>query len=158
MKKPTLYLETTIISYLTAKPSRDVVIAAHQQITQEWWENRRADFYITISQFVIQEAGAGDNEAIQRRMQALEGIPSLPITEEAISLAKLLVNKSALPENALGDALHVAIATTNGADYLMTWNMKHLANAAIRNIITAVCRAHGFEPPVICTPEELLEA
>jgi len=87
----------------------------------------------------------------------LEGIPSLQVTEEAITLAGILVNESALPEKALGDALHVAVATVTGTDYLLTWNMKHLANATVRNAIAFVCREHGFEPPVICTPEELLE-
>ncbi|MDI6768338.1 MAG: type II toxin-antitoxin system VapC family toxin [Anaerolineales bacterium] len=155
--KPKVYLETTVVSYFTAKPSRDIITAAHQQITQEWWENRRADFDLFISELVEQEASAGDEDAVQRRLKALDGLPALQVNQAAVDLARILVNENALPEKATGDALHVAIATMNAMDYLMTWNMRHLANATIRNAITIICRAHGYEPPVICTPEELLE-
>lgn len=155
--KPKVYLETTVVSYFTAKPSRDIITAAHQQITQEWWENRRADFDLFISELVEQEASAGDEDAVQRRSKMLEGLPALQVNQAAVDLARILVNENALPEKSTGDALHVAIATMNAMDYLMTWNMRHLANATIRNAITVICRAHGYEPPVICTPEELLE-
>lgn len=155
--KPKVYLETTVVSYFTAKPSRDIVTAAHQQITQEWWENRRADFDLFISELVEQEASAGDEDAVQRRLKMLEDLPALQINQAAVDLARILVNENVLLEKATGDALHVAIATMNAMDYLMTWNMRHLANATIRNAITVICRAHGYEPPVICTPEELLE-
>lgn len=155
--KPKVYLETTVVSYFTAKPSRDIITAAHQQITQEWWENRRADFDLFISELVEQEASAGDEDAVQRRLKMLEGLPALQVNQAAVDLARILVNENALPEKATGDSLHVAIATMNAMDYLMTWNMRHLANATIRNAITVICRAHGYEPPVICTPEELLE-
>ncbi|MBU4225427.1 MAG: type II toxin-antitoxin system VapC family toxin [Chloroflexi bacterium] len=155
--KPKVYLETTVVSYFTAKPSRDIITAAHQQITQEWWENRRADFDLFISELVEQEASAGDEDAVQRRSKMLEGLPALQVNQAAVDLARILVNENALPEKSTGDALHVAIATMNAMDYLMTWNMRHLANATIRNAITVICRAYGYEPPVICTPEELLE-
>lgn len=155
--KPKVYLETTVVSYFMAKPSRDIITAAHQQITQEWWENRRSDFDLFISELVEQEASAGDEDAVQRRLKMLEGLPALQVNQAAVDLARILVNENALPEKATGDALHVAIATMNAMDYLMTWNMRHLANATIRNAITVICRAHGYEPPVICTPEELLE-
>jgi len=155
--KPKVYLDTTIVSYFTAKLSRDIITAAHQQITQEWWEDRRADFDLFISELVEQEVGAGDEDAVQRRLKMLEGLPALRVSKAAIDLAKVLLEEGALPEKAAGDAIHIAIATMEGMDYLLTWNMKHLANATIRNAITVVCRAHGFEPPVICTPEELLE-
>jgi hypothetical protein len=155
--KPKVYLEMTVVSYFTAKPSRDIITAAHQQITQEWWENRRADFDLFISKLVEQEASAGDEDAVQRRLKMLEGLPALQVNRASVDLARILVNENALPKKATGDALHVAIATLNAVDYLMTWNMRHLANATVRNTITAICRARGYEPPVICTPEELLE-
>jgi hypothetical protein len=125
--------------------------------TQEWWETRRKDFNLFISELVEQEASFGDEKAVQRRLTMLKGLPALQVSPEAIDLAGKLVKENALPEKAAGDAIHVAIATVNGMDYLLTWNMRHLANATVRNTITAICRAHGYEPPVICTPEELLE-
>jgi len=155
--KPKIYVETTIISYLAARPSRDLITAAHQQVTQEWWENRRADFDLFVSQLVIQEATAGDEQAVQRRQQVLEELALLQLNEEAVALARTLIDEGALPDKAVGDALHIAIATVHGMDYLLTWNLKHLANAAMRNAITLTCRARNYEPPVICTPEELLE-
>jgi predicted nucleic acid-binding protein len=155
--KPKIYIETTIISYLAARPSRDLITAAHQQVTQEWWENRRADFDLFVSQLVIQEATAGDEQAVQRRQQVLEELALLQLNEEAVALARTLIDEGALPDKAVGDALHIAIATVHGMDYLLTWNLKHLANAAMRNAITVTCRARNYEPPVICTPEELLE-
>ena len=155
--KSKVYLETTVISYFTAKPSRDIITAAHQQITQEWWETRRKDFDLFISELVEQEASAGDEDAVQRRLIFLKGLPALQVDQAAIDLARFLVSENGLPEKAIGDAIHVAIATINAMDYLLTWNMRHLAKATIRNSITAICRERGYEPPVICTPEELLE-
>jgi len=151
-----VYIETTIVSYLTARPSRDLIMAAHQQLTQEWWENRRANFDLYTSQFVIQESGAGDAERAQTRLEALEEIPLLSVTKEAVALARTLVQKGPITENAEVDALHIAVAATNGMDYLLTWNCKHIANAEMQIGIGKLCRAAGFEPPVICTPEELL--
>jgi len=106
---------------------------------------------------VIQEAGAGNDQAIQRRLNALEGLSVLELNEPAVALARALITSGTVPTKAVGDALHIAIATVHGMDYLLTWNLAHLANAAMRNAITLTCRAHGYEPPVICTPEELLE-
>jgi len=155
--QPKVYIETTIVSYLAARPSRDLITAAHQQVTQEWWENRRTDFDLFVSQLVIQEASAGDEQAVQRRLQVLEGFPLLELNEQAVVLARMLIDEGTLSPQAAGDALHIAIATVHGMDYLLTWNLKHLANATIRNAITVACRARDYEPPVICTPEELLE-
>jgi predicted nucleic acid-binding protein len=155
--KPRVYLETSVISYLAARPSRDLIIAANQQITQEWWQVRRAKFELYISQLVIQEAGAGDETAARERLQVLESMPLLELNEEAVTLAEHLVNDGPLPNNAVGDALHIALATLNGMDYLLTWNFKHLAHAAIRYQIEQACRRMGYQPPVICTPQELLE-
>jgi hypothetical protein len=155
--KPRIYIETTIIGYLAAHPSRDLITAAHQQVTLEWWENRLPDFDIFISQLVIEEASAGDEQAKQRRLAIVDNIPLLEMDEAAVKLARSLIESEVIPEKAVGDALHIAIATLNGMDYLLTWNLAHLANATIRNNIALVCRTQGYEPPVICTPEELLE-
>lgn len=156
--KPKVYLETSIISYLTASPSRDIITAAHQQSTYEWWDTRREQFDVYVSQIVIQEAGAGDNDASEGRLEAIENIEQVEIQSEAVSLAKSLVASGLVPEKASADALHIAIATIQGMDYLLTWNLKHIANATMRNAISDACRQQGYEPPIICTPEELTEA
>ena len=155
--KSKIYLETTIISYCVARPSRDLITAAHQQITQEWWEDQKQYFDLYVSELVLQESQMGDAQAIQRRLELLASFPLLQLTEDAARLAQALLNAKAVPMKAVGDALHVAIATVNGMDYLLTWNMKHIANAMVRNAINVVCRTYGYEPPIICTPEELLE-
>ena len=154
--KRKVYLETTVVSYLTARPSRDLVVAAHQQITQDSWTNRRPDFDLYASQLVVQEASAGDAQMAQSRLAALDQIPLLGVSKEAASLARLLVEKGPIPEKAAVDALHIAIATAHGMDYLLTWNCKHIANAEMQGGVAVICRESGYEPPVICTPEELL--
>ena len=154
--KRKVYLETTIASYLTALPTRDLVRAAHQQITTEWWQGRDR-FDLFISEAVLQEAGAGDPDASARRLTALQGIRVLAATKGVARLAHRLVTGGAVPENAAVDAVHIAVAAVNGMDFLLTWNCRHIANAATRGRIEQVCRAAGVVPPVICTPEELLE-
>ena len=156
--KPKVYLETTIPSYLTARPSRDLVTAAHQQITREWWDTRRHDFDLFVSQMVIDEASAGDPEATTRRLDVLASLPLLDPQAEGTALAQMLIDHIPLPARAAADALHIAIAVVNGMDYLLTWNCTHIANAALRGRIEAACRSRGFRVPIICTPEELLEA
>jgi len=150
-----VYIETTIVSYLTARPSRDLIIAAHQQITQQWWDKRRTDFDLYTSQFVVQESGAGEAAIAQKRLDALDGIALLAARKEAFDLARALIEKGPIPEKAEIDALHIAVAANHGMDYLLTWNCKHIANAEMQTGIGKLCRAAGFEPPVICTPEEL---
>jgi hypothetical protein len=154
--KPKLYLETTIPSYLTSWPSRDLIIAGHQQITMEWWKKRRRAFDLYISQFVVDEAKAGNDEATRERLKAIRGLPLLDITKEVESLAIRILTSGVVPLKASTDAAHIAIATVHGIDYLMTWNCVHLANATITKTVARVCRQEGFECPVICTPEELL--
>lgn len=155
--KPKIYIETSVVSYLTARPSRDLIIAANQQITQDWWQVRRTEFDLYVSQLVVQEAGSGDPTAAQERLQVLDEMPLLELTEDAVTVAEKLVQEGALPPNAVEDALHIAVAVLNGMDYLLTWNFKHLANATMRYKIEQVCRQMGYEPPIICTPQELLE-
>ncbi len=152
----TVYIETTVISYLTARKSRNLVVAAHQAITRNWWKSRRRGFDLYCSQAVIREAKAGDKRAAAKRLAALEDIPLLEINESAKQLASALVEVAKLPKRATEDALHIALAAAHGMDYLLTWNCKHIANAEIRNIVAAVSYEHGYGAPVICTPEELM--
>ncbi len=155
--KAKVYIETTVISYLTARPSRDVVIAGHQKITRDWWQTDRDKFDLIASQLVVREASAGDPQAAKERLERLTTLTLLEVTEAAVTLAQELLTTGAMPEKAAEDALHLAIAVTNGVEYLLTWNCKHLANATMRTKIEDVCRAAGYEPVIICTPEELLE-
>lgn len=152
--KPKAYIETSIVSYLTAWQSRDLVLAAHQQVTRDWWD-RRGNFELFASQFVLDEAGAGDETAAASRLTALADTAVLEVTEDAILLAEQLIAGGGLPSQARVDALHVAMAAVHGMDYLLTWNCRHIANAALRGKIEELCREAGFEPPTICTPLEL---
>jgi predicted nucleic acid-binding protein len=152
--KPKVYIETSIPSYLTAKRSRDLIMAANQEITEEWWTNRE-QFELYISALVLQEAGSGDKNAAQKRLDALEDIPEINITVEVEHFAEALIQKVPLPKKARVDALHIAVATLGGMDYLLTWNCAHIANAVLRPKIEVICREFGYEPPIICTPQEL---
>jgi predicted nucleic acid-binding protein len=153
----TVYLETTIPSYLAARPSQDLITAAHQQLTLEWWRKRRAAFRLYVSELVLEEAALGDQDTARRRLDHLAGIPSLAITGPAQALAGSLLSSGLMPAKAAADALHIAIAAANGMDYLLTWNIRHLANAAMRRGIEQTCRRAGWAAPVLCTPEELME-
>ncbi|MBI4024904.1 MAG: type II toxin-antitoxin system VapC family toxin [Verrucomicrobia bacterium] len=152
----TVYLETTIISYLIAKPSRDLIVAAHQQITREWWHIRRPLFACCISQVVLDEAALGDKEQARQRLTTLANLHKLPATEAAEKLAATLVEDGALPAVAARDAAHLAIAAAAGTSYLLTWNCRHLANAQILKKAEEVCKKEGFTIPFVCTPEELM--
>ena len=155
MKKK-LYLETTVPSYLAARPSSDLIVAGHQQITRHWWERRKNDFEVYISQFVVDEAGSGDKEAAQRRLEIIEEFGLLDITGEVTDLAEAIIKKGALPAKSATDAAHIAVASVHSMDFLMTWNCAHIANAEIFFAVSDVCKSQGFECPIICTPEELI--
>jgi hypothetical protein len=153
-----VYLETTFISYLVARPSRDVIVVGHQQITQEWWANRRSEFECSVSQVVIDEASAGDQAEVQKRLAIIAGLLTLEVTQDAESLTDAIMAAGMLPPHAVRDAPHVAVAAVHGIDYLLTWNCKHLANAQITRRIALVCEKLGQRMPIICTPEELMGA
>jgi len=152
--KPKLYIETSIVSYLTAYHSRDLVRAAHQQVTHDWGKVRE-QFDLYISQYVVDEASAGDRNAATKRLAALREATLLAITPGAVSLARELVRVGDLPTRAIVDAFHIAVAAVHGMDYLLSWNCKHIANATLRGRIESTCRSYGVEPPTICTPIEL---
>jgi len=155
--KPRVYLETTIASYLSAWPSRDLVMAANQEVIREWWANRRVAFELFVSQAVIKESSAGDQDAATRRLEFLKPFPRLDISHDVERLAAKLITDVPLPPKAQVDALHIAVAAVHRMDYLLTWNCTHIAIATLRTRIEAVCRSEGYEPPVVCTPLEMLE-
>jgi hypothetical protein len=154
--KPKAYIETTVVSYLAALPSRDLVLAAHQQVTRDWWSTRDA-FELFVSQLVLDEAVAGDTAAAELRVAALRDLVLLDLTHDATLLAAELIRGGGVPEKARIDALHIAVASVHGMDYLVSWNCTHIANATMRGRIEAICRGAGFDPPVICTPLELVK-
>lgn len=154
--KPKLYLETTVPSYLTSWPSREPILAAHQQITNEWWQLRRVAFDLYISALVLNEAGAGDISAAQRRVAILAPLPLLAVDDRSMMLAMRLLKDCQLPAKAAVDAAHVAVATVHGMDFFLTWNCAHLANAEFVPKVRNVCEAAGYACPAICTPEELM--
>jgi len=152
-----VYIETSIPSYLTARISNDLRVMAHQSITLEWWESRRFQYDLFISEFVVAESSLGDPAAATRRLSILENITALEITESVRQLGQRLVKEGAIPKDSAIDAYHIAVDAVNGMDYLLTWNCKHIANALLRPKIEEICRGCGYEPPLICTPLELLE-
>ncbi|MBI5634674.1 MAG: type II toxin-antitoxin system VapC family toxin [Nitrospirae bacterium] len=152
----TVYIETSIVSYLTARPARDLIAAAWQNATSSWWETQRLRFDLYTSELVVEEAEQGDYNAASRRLAVLEQLPHLAITDEVIDLASALIEDGALPHAATGDAIHVALATYHGIDYLLTWNCRHIDNAEMKPLIRAVCIKKGYQYPEICTPLELM--
>ena len=153
--KPKIYIETSVISYYTSRPSRDIVTAGRQQITHEWWDENRNQFDIFISALVLEEAKGGDPSAAESRLEALEAIPVLEITSEAENLATSLVKIGTIPEGHSEDALHIALATVNAMDFLLTWNFHHINNKKKKKRIGKVIEENGYECPVICSPDEL---
>jgi len=155
--RPLLYVETSVVSYLTGRQSQDLIVAAHQELTRKWWRERGGRFDLVISELVYREASGGDPEAAGARVAALDGLRLLKIGEDAFSLAERLLAKGPIPRPYAEDALHIAVAAVNGVDYLLTWNCRHLANAAHRAIVEGIVEAAGYACPIICTPEELME-
>ena len=150
------YIESSVISYLTARPSRDLVIAGHQAVTAEWWNEGRLRYDVYVSPLVVEEISAGDASAAEERLRVIVDIPSVSIAAEAGSLASALLASNAVPANSARDALHIAIAATQGMDYLVTWNFKHINNASTRTMIVNVVSNSGLVCPVLCSPEELM--
>jgi hypothetical protein len=153
--KPTVYIETTIAGHLTSRLPKDPIVAGQMVATRRWWEDSRPRFELFTSELVMKEAAAGDSESARQRLEILAKLPLLAGSEQAENLAMLLLKRNALPQRAQTDAAHVAVAATNGMDYLLTWNCRHLANAALRTRIEQACKMLGVEAPIICTPTEL---
>jgi predicted nucleic acid-binding protein len=156
MAAATVYVETTVLSYLTARDARDVIVAAHQSVTRTWWESQREQYRLVASAIVVREAGAGDPELATKRLALIAGCDLLQITDAVEELAALLLDRGLVPDTVPNDALHIAVATVGGAEYLLTWNLRHLAGAMARRRIERELRRLGHEPPTICTPEELM--
>lgn len=156
-RKPRVYIETTIISYLAARLSRDATIVNRQRLTQQFWYEHAHRFELVISPTVISEIRRGDAEAVQRRFNFVSGITRLPMSDAILDLTQNLLDTGAVPRNAETDATHIAIAAVHNVEYLTTWNYKHITNVHKRYRIEQVCREKGFRPAIICTPAALIE-
>ena len=139
----TIYIETSIISYLTAKPLENLLASAWQKATADWWETQRSRFELFTSELVIEEASRGDTRAVERRLDAIRPIPLLETTDDVLELAKILLEQGPLPPNAVDDAVHIAIAVIHELDYLLTWNCRHIDNAETKPIIRSLCITKG---------------
>jgi hypothetical protein len=151
----TVYIETSIVSFLVANPSRDPILAAHQQLTRQWWQDQRPAYHCLVSDEVLREAARGDAEQARLRLEALQNLPTLPITAEVEHVADAILQSGSLPPAARSDAIHVAAATLAKVDFLLTWNCRHLANPHLQKQLRALMAARGLTLPEICTPIEL---
>lgn len=151
-----IYIDTSIAGYLTARTSNNLIIMANMEVTREWWETRRGNFDIYISEVVLDEAALGDTEIAAKRLEILSDFPLLVLNDTVESLASQFLGKSNLPPKAANDALHIAIATVYGLDYLLTWNCKHIANGQIQKKLSQISIECGYALPTICTPYELM--
>jgi predicted nucleic acid-binding protein len=153
-----VYVETSVISYLVARRNqRDLLVASNQELTLEWWETRRERFDLCVSAVVLAEASRGTPTVAAARIAVMRELTLVETSQAAMDLASALIEKAALPQNAYEDALHIAVAATTGMDYLLTWNCKHIANAVMIPRVNSVIRSFGFEPPLIYTPQQLME-
>lgn len=157
MEKPSIYVESSVVSYHTARTSRDLLVLSHQEITRVWWEQHLHTCEPYVSGVVLQELGRGDPDAAAKRLDAVSDFRVLPLLPDVEPLAALYVSELRLPETALYDALHIALASRHAMDYLVTWNCKHIANAHLRRRLAAINERMHVAIPVICTPEELLD-
>ncbi|MBD2290015.1 MAG: type II toxin-antitoxin system VapC family toxin [Microcystis sp.] len=152
----TVYIETSILGYLTARPSRDIIVAANIEVTREWWDTRRSDFQLYSSQAVVRETSQGDDAIASQRLEILSNLFLLDLNQSVLDLAEQFLERSNLPAKADVDAVHIAAATVHGMDYLLTWNCKHIANAQIQGKLAEISLDFGYELPILCTPYELL--
>jgi len=153
---PSVYLESTIPSYLAARPSRDLIVAAHQQVTWDWWRTRRDEYELFISREVIGEIGRGDPEAAERRLELVAGLTSLETVDEIRTLAEAYERELGLAVGARTDLVHLAYAVLYETDYLLTWNCTHLANGHVIRRLVEVNAKTGRFTPVVVTPDVLL--
>ncbi len=158
MSQPTVYVETTVIGHLVGRILSDPIVAGRQLVTREWWPTASEKYRLFVSRLVADECGAGDTSAAMERLAVVNALDFLATSQEVDELATKLIAGNAIPPTEPRDAAHIALAAVNGIEYLVTWNFKHIANPTTRLAIESICRIAGFQPPIICTPDELLEA
>jgi len=152
-----VYIETTVVSYLTSRPSPNLTISSRQWMTREWWNNYANRFELVISSLVLREISQGDSETAQKRRELVNAIRVLEVSGESLDLSRKLVEAEAVPPVADRDALHIALAACHHIQYLVSWNFKHIVNPTKQQLIAKVCQEANYQPVIICTPEELVE-
>ncbi len=152
-----LYIETTVVSYFTAKPSRDLMVAGHQEATRELWPRLTIIYETFISALVYEEASRGHPDQATMRLDALKAFRMLDVDDEARALAEKIISGKGIPEEYPEDALHIAVAAVNGMDVIITWNFAHLNNPFTRLMVRQIVENEGYGCPEICSPDELLE-
>jgi predicted nucleic acid-binding protein len=155
--KKRVYIETTVVSYFASRPSRDIIVAGHQETTRDLWPDLTVKYETYISAIVYEEAGKGDLDQVKMRLAAIEAFPMLDIDEEARFLAERIIAGRGIPAEYPEDALHIAVAAVNGIDVLVTWNFAHLNNPFTRRAVRSIVEREGYLCPEICSPQELLE-
>jgi predicted nucleic acid-binding protein len=152
----TVYIETSILGYLTARSTKDLILAANIEMTRDWWELRRNAFMLYTSEAVLDEVAQGDAKIAAQRLEILRDFPLLALNQAVQDLAAQFLARSSLPPKAKVDAIHIAAATMHGMDYLLTWNCKHIANAQIQGKLAEISLDFGYVLPILCTPNELM--
>jgi len=153
--KPTVYIETSVVSYLVARPSRDTIVGFRQALTEHWWQACRGNYRLVISPRVIDEASLGDANEAAKRLAVLADLDLIEINDAALDLSRIILAETSMPNSAEPDAVHIATAVAHSVEYLLTWNHKHMANVQISAKVKEICRRKGFQHITICTPEEL---
>ncbi|MCL2411868.1 MAG: type II toxin-antitoxin system VapC family toxin [Treponema sp.] len=154
-EKKSVYIETTIPSYATAKPSENIIVAGKQAATRLFWEQGQHEYDFVTGEEVLKECQLGDAEAAERRKTFLIGIPVLPKTQGIIELADVYQSLLKIPEKAKLDCLHLATCVVARVDYLLTWNCAHLGHITYSKMRTYNDK-HGLWTPFLVTPEDLI--
>lgn len=152
-----VYLETTIPSYLTARPSRDLLIAAHQQVTLMWWDQRRKDHELFVSELVVQESQRGDQEYASKRLEVVKGLTVLRMSDDVVSLIGIYEASLGLSGDVRSDVTHIAMAVSYDMDFLLTWNCKHIANGRVVARLSKLNHELGRRTPIVVTPDWMIE-
>ena len=158
MTRPTAYIETTVIGHLVGRMLADPIVAGRQAVTRQWWPTAIAKYRLFVSKVVADECAAGDADAARERLEVLDSLEFIATSPSVDELAGKLIEEFAIPKTEPRDAIHISLAAVNGLEYLVSWNFKHIVNPTTRSAIERVCRDAGFVPPMICTPDELMEA
>ncbi len=150
-----IYIESTIPSYVVARPARDLLQAARQQTSKDWWELKRQQHELFTSEIVLAEIGEGEAAMARQRLEVMDGIKILRLTDDTEALTRRILESGLLPPDADRDAAHIALATIYEMDILLSWNCRHIANASIQARLRRLAGEMGLPLPVLCTPDEM---
>jgi hypothetical protein len=155
-QKQQIYIETSVISYLVSKTSSNIILAAYQQITRQWWDSQLHYYHPFTSDFVLEEISKGDPKLSKERLNTIQKFGKLPVTDDVIELGERYLKQVSIPRKASLDAFHLAISVIHGMDFVLSWNFRHMANAFVRRKLEFINSEIGIQTPTICTPEELI--